>query len=1059
MGGAAAAGERSLFADIANPPRPAVLSAPMAAASYDTLAFLGGGGEMGERMRAHDWAASSLGGPETWPQSLRLTVRLVLTSNHPMFIWWGPDLIQFYNDAYIPLLGPERHPSALGQAGQACWEEIWPVIGPQIDLVMTGQGATWHEDQLIPVTRYGARRHVWWTYGYSPIELEPGKIGGVLVISNDVTQQHLARESLRESELRLRWLNETLQAEREAVKTANRGLAAETGFLRGLFEQAPSFMAVLRGPSHVFTLANPPYLALVGQRDLINKPIREAMPEIEGQGFFELLDQVYASGKPFVGHESRLLLQAAAGGPLKERYVDFVYQPIRGADGMVSGIFVEGTDVTERFLAHERLRIAQRAGGIGTFEWFPDEKRLEVSDEYRRIYGLPPGTQLTDALVMELVHPDDRGTTGPALFGISENPLDYSEYRITRPDTGEVRWIGRRGEVLPADERMPRRYLGVAFDISERKRVEEELRRNEERHAFLLSFGDTLRAQSEPREVMRAAAEMLGRHLGAGRVGYAEIDKSGCFMTVERDWTDGTTTSFAGHHRLADFGPSLIGDLEAGRTVRLDDVLTDPRLAEGGVATMFAELGMRAGILVPLVRAGRFVAELYAHQSGPRQWTHDEETLVQEVAERIWDALERARAEASLRDLNATLEQRVEERTHALHAAEEQLRQAVKMEAIGQLTGGIAHDFNNLLTGIIGSLDLIKRRLLSNRTDDLQRFMDAAIASAHRAGSLTHRLLAFARRQSLDTRPIDVDALVQSMEELLRRSIGEQVRMQVTLRSSGSLARTDANQLESAILNLVINARDAMPKGGELALETTVVTLDAAQAAGPDDLQPGDYVLLTLRDTGAGMPADVLARAFDPFFTTKPIGQGTGLGLSMIYGFAKQTGGHVRIDSEVGHGTTVSLFLPRAQEEAEPQAAESGEVPRGAGETVLVVEDDPAVRMLVMEVLQELGYRGLEAAEGHAALEIIESEQRLDLLVTDVGLPGLNGRQLAEIARQRRPGLGVLFVTGYAETAASRAGFLEPGMDMIAKPFAVDALAARIREMLAQGANASRSEA
>jgi len=1031
----------------------------MAAASHDTLAFLDAGGEMGERMRAHDWASSPLGRPETWPQSLRLTVRLVLTSNHPMFIWWGPDLIQFYNDAYIPLLGPERHPSALGQAGQACWEEIWPVIGPQIDLVMSGRGATWHEDQLIPVTRYGARRHVWWTYGYSPIELAPGQVGGVLVISNDVTQQHLARESLRESELRLRWLNETLQAEREAVKTANRGLAAETGFLRGLFEQAPSFMAVLRGPTHIFTLANPPYLALVGQRDLINKTIREAMPEIEGQGFFELLDQVYASGKPFVGRESRLLLQTSAGGPLQERYVDFVYQPIRGTDGTVSGIFVEGTDVTERFLAHERLRIAQRAGGIGTLEWFPDEKRLEVSDEYRRIFGLPPGAPLTDAQMLELVHPEDRANTGHAQFGSRDNPLDYSEYRITRPDTGEIRWIGRRGEVLAADERMPRRYVGVAFDISERKRVEEELRRNEERHAFLLSFGDTLRAQSEPREVMRAAVEMLGRHLGAGRVGYAEIDKTGRFMTVERDWTDGATTSFAGQHRLADFGRALIDDLEAGRTVRLDDVLTDPRLAEGGVATMFAELGMRAGILVPLVRSGRFVAELYAHQSGPRQWTHDEETLVQEVAERIWDALERARAEASLRDLNATLEQRVEERTHALHAAEEQLRQAVKMEAIGQLTGGIAHDFNNLLTGIIGSLDLIKRRLLSNRTEDLQRFMDAAIASAHRAGSLTHRLLAFARRQSLDTKAIDVDELVRSMEELLRRSIGEQVRMRVVPGARGRLARTDANQLESAILNLVINARDAMPAGGDLVLETATATIDGTQPGGPDDLKPGDYVLVTLRDTGAGMPADVLARAFDPFFTTKPIGQGTGLGLSMIYGFAKQTGGHVRIDSEVGHGTTVSLFLPRAQEDAEPEADEAGEIPRGSGETVLVVEDDPAVRMLVMEVLQELGYRGLEAAEGHAALAIIDSEQRIDLLVTDVGLPGLNGRQLAEIARQRRPSLGVLFVTGYAENAASRAGFLEPGMDMIAKPFAVDALATRIREMLAQRVSAPRSEA
>ncbi len=383
-------------------------------------------------------------------------------------------------------------------------------------------------------------------------------------------------------------------------------------------------------------------------------------------------------------------------------------------------------------------------------------------------------------------------------------------------------------------------------------------------------------------------------------------------------------------------------------------------------------------------------------------------------------------------------------------AAEEQLRQSQKMEALGHLTGGIAHDFNNLLTGITGSLDLIRRRLDAGRTDDLARFMEAATTSAQRAAALTHRLLAFARRQSLDTRPTDVNALVICLEDMLHRTLGESVALETTLRADVWPALTDANQLESALLNLVINARDAMPNAGSLTIETKNADLDDAYALGNADVTAGEYVEIAVSDTGSGMPPDVVAQAFDPFFTTKPIGQGTGLGLSMIYGFVKQSGGHVRIYSEVGRGTTVKLYLRRAPV-SDATVAASGQdedAPRGQGETVLVVEDDETVRLLVTEVLTELGYQFVEAAEARAAIAVLESAQQVDLLVTDVGLPAMNGRQLAEIARQLRPGLRVLFITGYAEKAAVRGGFLEPGMEMMSKPFDLEALGLKIRQLL-----------
>jgi PAS domain S-box-containing protein len=390
------------------------------------------------------------------------------------------------------------------------------------------------------------------------------------------------------------------------------------------------------------------------------------------------------------------------------------------------------------------------------------------------------------------------------------------------------------------------------------------------------------------------------------------------------------------------------------------------------------------------------------------------------------------------------------EAAQALKETEAALRQAQKMEAIGQLTGGIAHDFNNLLTGIIGAMDILRRRIAAGKYEDVHRFMDAAVTSANRAAALTHRLLAFARRQPLDPKIVDVNALVRGMEDMLRRTLGERVQMTIAIAADLWPTLTDANQLENAILNLVINARDAMPDGGALRIVTANETVTADDGSRKEqDMAPGDYSVVSVIDTGVGMSPDVVAKVFEPFFTTKPIGQGTGLGLSMIYGFVKQSHGHARVDSAPGEGTTVRLYLPRhAGPLAEGDAPPMRRAPTGEGETVLLVEDDSSVRLLIGEVLRDLGYACIEASDGQSAMPILISDTRLDLMVTDVGLPGLNGRQLAEIARQHRPGLKVLFVTGYAEHATGTEGFLEPGMAMVTKPFALDALALRIRDII-----------
>lgn len=585
---------------------------------------------------------------------------------------------------------------------------------------------------------------------------------------------------------------------------------------------------------------------------------------------------------------------------------------------------------------------------------------------------------------------------------------------------------GRHIEVSAARvEPDSRRQVSVLFrDITARKKAEEALRASE-----ALAHENIQRVQ-----LALSAGAIIGTWLW---------DLPNDRFTVDEPFAQ----AFGIDPSMGRDGLSLA---QVVATVHPDD--------QAGLANAINEVIKRGGAYAHQYRVRRENGKYYWIEANGRVDHGPEGTplsfpgVILDVEKRRAVEEERDRAEASLRSLNETLEQRVVERTAELMRAEEQLRQSQKMEAVGQLTGGLAHDFNNLLAGVSGSLEMLGIRLSQGRIADVDKYVVAAQGAVRRAAALTHRLLAFSRRQTLDPKPTNVNALVNGMTDLIQRTVGPGITIEAVGATGLWPTLVDAGQLENALLNLCINARDAMPDGGRITIETANKWIDRT-AAQRLDMPEGQFLSLCVTDTGTGMTPDVIAKAFDPFFTTKPIGQGTGLGLSMIYGFANQSGGQVRIYSELGQGTTVCIYLPRLYADVADHAdgrAVAPAVDLGAGETILVVDDEPSVRMLVTDVLEDLGYSVIEAADSSAGLKLLQSNVRIDLLISDVGLPGgMNGRQMAEAGRQTRTGLGVLFITGYAENSVIGNGHLEPGMQVITKPFAIDALAAKVKQMLA----------
>jgi signal transduction histidine kinase/DNA-binding response OmpR family regulator/PAS domain-containing protein len=500
--------------------------------------------------------------------------------------------------------------------------------------------------------------------------------------------------------------------------------------------------------------------------------------------------------------------------------------------------------------------------------------------------------------------------------------------------------------------------------------------------------------------------------------------------------------------------------------VRSDDIQNDPQSAQNALVDgmLLGRFSVRSYLAAPVLsRSGEVLGGLLLGHPDVGVFTARDELIVSGIAAQAAIGIDNARlyrasrqAEEMLRRLNDTLEQRVAEEIGERLRTEEALRQAQKMEVVGQLTGGVAHDFNNLLTIISGGVETLQRHLpvdrLGDRAGRVNRSLALIAEGARRAATLTHRLLAFARRQTLEPKPIDANKLVTGMSELLHRSLSESIRIETVLAAGLWRIFADPNQLESALLNLAVNARDAMADGGKLTIETANAWLDEAYATQNEGASPGQYVLIAVSDTGAGMSKDVIDHVFEPFFTTKDVGHGTGLGLSQVYGFIKQSNGHIKLYSEPGQGTTIKLYFPRLMNASDEIGviAQQGEIQRADGaEVVLVVEDDDSVRSHTTELLRELGYRVLEATSGVAALALLESAPEIRLLFTDVGLPGgMTGRQLADEVRRRWPGLKVLYTTGYARNAIVHGGVLDPGTELLPKPFTYAQLAAKIRVVL-----------
>ncbi|WP_300629980.1 PAS domain-containing protein [Pseudomonas sp.] len=798
---------------------------------------------------------------------------------------------------------------------------------------------------------------------------------------------------------------------------------------------SPMPMLLLWG-EQLTQLYNDGFALLAGNKHpgALGQPVHTTWPEL--QGFAAPIYDAVLGGQVRTFSEQRFVLQRNHRDT--EIWLDLTYSPVRDENGRVAGILVTAIETNERRSkalelqqrsedslkaqrdTEQRLQLALAAtDAVGTWDWDIGEDHFIADAHFAFLHGVDPNEAdlLPISAYLLGVHPEDRGMVTRSIKHCITFGTEYAEeYRLLQAD-GQVRWVFARGRCYKDQQGRPARFLGAALDLTERKHTEQALRQS----------------QTELQLIINAMPVLIGY-----------VDHEQRFRlnnSAYLDWYGKTPQELY------------------GKTIR--EVLGDEVYA-GRADKIAAALNGKACSFMTVTphRDGRPRHALMKYL--PR---FSNDGSVNGFYIFVIDETERKLTEEALRHLNENLEERVSQRTQALaeanqrlqnemferERAEDALRHAQKMEAVGQLTGGIAHDFNNMLTGIIGSLDLMQRYIADGRSEDIGRFADAAVASAHRAAALTHRLLAFSRRQSLDRRPTDPNQLVASLEDLFRRTKGAHISLNVQLGKDIWPVNTDASQLENALLNLVINARDAMPDGGELLIETANSYLDGTDITTLEPVKAGDYVMLGVRDNGSGMAPKILAKAFDPFFTTKPIGQGTGLGLSMIYGFAQQSGGHVTIQSEPGQGTCVRLYLPRlygtALESSLPTSLTEAPVAL-AGEAVVVVEDDPAVRMLVVNVLDELGYTAHQAADARTALPLLESDLRVDLLVTDVGLPGMNGRQLAEIARQHRPGLRVLFMTGYAEKAAERQGFLEHGMDMVAKPFSIELLATKIRSMI-----------
>ncbi|WP_353205499.1 PAS domain-containing protein, partial [Sphingomonas sp.] len=957
------------------------------------MGFLDGGGEVGALLRAFDWDGHPLGRPDRWPAALKLSVSHCLHSSFPTAIYWGPEFRLLYNDAWTVLA--ENHPWALGRPAAEVRPDVWPVLGPQFAAVLASRRGVAHVAQRLMMLRGGVPTETFWTYNSSPILDENGVPYGILNQGLDVTGQVVNERALRtakdEREFILT-LTERQRAQADPDDVMQLTADAVGNYLgvdrAGFFEMLPGDLLRYgacwvseRLPPLTGTMPSAVFGTRLGATIRSGGTLVFAAPDEAGAPDQAALD--------LTGTRAGISVPLVRGGAWQGAFYLSSATPrgwTRGEIALVEEVAELSWDAVARVRATARLQ----AINVG----LQDEVAARTAERDKL-------WEVSNDLLGIADHDGVWIAVNPAW----ERLLGWSAAEIVGRDTQWLRHPDDRGDI--AAEQAAIAAPGIA------RRIEKRLRTRDGSYRTLawqtILFDDRLYTNArDVTEERRQQAALIAAEKRT-RIVLEAMDGVGV-------WTyDAATDRFysdPGFGALHGFAPQEAGP---GRT--MPEILQRIHPED--------------------------LPRTYAAIAKARETGEDSENEYRIVLPdgTIRHILSRSHV---VRDAHGALEQviGVGVDVSRQRELEERLRQSQKMEAVGQLTGGLAHDFNNLLTGISGALELMQLRLKQGRIDDVPRYIGAAQTCAGRAAALTHRLLAFSRRQPLDPRPVDVARLIAGMADLLRGTLGPGIALEMQVDPATWPILADGNQLENALLNLCINARDAMPEGGSVTIATGEEWLDEAGAA-ERDLPPGPYLTLCVIDTGTGMSADVIERAFDPFFTTKPMGQGTGLGLSMIYGFVRQSGGQIQIRSTPGEGTTMCLLLPR-HDGAVADAAEGTAttlVAAGAGETVLVVDDEPGVRMLVTEVLSELGYTALEAETGAEALELLAAAPRVDLLITDVGLPGgMNGRQVADAVRAVRADLPVLFITGFAENAVVGDGPLEPGMALLAKPFAMETL-------------------
>jgi len=1176
-------------------------------------------------MAEKDWSGSPLGSPDEWPQSLRSVVGLLLGSKFPMFVAWGRDLGFLYNDAYAQILDG-KHPKALGARFYDVWREIWPDISPLIDAALAGE-ATYHEELPLLMNRRGYEEQTWFTFSYSPVHDENGRVAGMFCAVAETTAKVLAEQrqsfvvSLGDT---LAQVNEPAALTAAAAELLGQQLRANrVGY--GEIDDLADIVSVARD------WTDGSIGSLAGEARVLDAFGSEAVAEMrEGRTLVvqdcltdrRTADAAHRLAWEGINTRALIVTPLISGG----RLVAILYVHSRSPRlwsefevQLVEDVGSRTWAAVERARTQAALRDSEAAlaAEVDALERLQEiSTRLVGDEEPQTVYDailcaaaelmesdsasiqmLDPAGDLRllahrgydprSAAYWQTVNASSGSTCGIALTTGERVIIPDVEASGLAADSGDLqsyRWTGMRavqttpllsrsGKPLgmlsthwkhphapsPRDLKLFDVLARQATDAIERAVTQTALRESEARQAFLLALSDALRPLRTPSDIASVAVERLGERFALNRVFYAEF--VGSLMRVERDYTDGVA-SIVGEHDLAAFGPDLLRAYHERPIVKVDDVRKDPRFSDQARAGLLARQ-VGAYLDVVLFEDEQWVSVLALQSATPRAWTASEEGLFREVGERVKAAIERARSEDRMRELNDTLERRVADamaernmlaklvemtdvmimavdldynilalnaanadeferiygvrprpgdnmlalladqpdhqeqvrigwaqgmrgepmtfvedygdpqrarpyyevnfrplrdesgaqigvyqfvtdvtdrlrREAQLAEAQEALRQSQKMEAMGQLTGGMAHDFNNLLTPIVGSLDMLQRKQLGGVRE--QRLVAGAMQSAERAKTLVQRLLAFARRQPLQPIPVDVAKLVAGMGELVASTTGPQIKVLLEVADDLPPAKADPNQLEMALLNLAVNARDAMAEGGG----TLRISIRAEQvkAGHRSKLRPGTYLCLSVADTGAGMDQATIARAIEPFFSTKGIGKGTGLGLSMVHGLASQLGGALTIQSWPGLGTNVELWLPRsaAGPELARPVSQASEFPGKRG-TALLVDDEELVRMSTADMLGDLGYTVVEASSAEEALRLLDGGAPFDLLVTDHLMPGLSGTELAREVRTVKPGVPVLLVSGYAE----REG-VDPDLPRLTKPFRKDELAASLAQ-------------